>query len=194
MAAPFETLIVLDFEATCWPEGHRKAKDHNIIEFPSVALSTQGEVLGEIEQFVKPVKCPIVSEFCTKLTTITQEQVDNGIPLREALNAHRQFTHQFPNSVLVTCGDWDLKTMLPQDTKLNKFEAPRYYRRWINLKEPFQKLYGVKGSASMKSMLSHLGLQLEGVHHRGIDDCRNIARIAAKMLADGWVPQVTGRL
>jgi len=33
----------------------------------------------------------------------------------------------------------------------------------------------------MAGMLSSLGLTLEGRHHSGIDDCRNIARIAKEL-------------
>ena len=33
----------------------------------------------------------------------------------------------------------------------------------------------------MVGMLEYLGLQLEGRHHSGIDDSRNIARILAKL-------------
>ena len=40
----------------------------------------------------------------------------------------------------------------------------------------------------MTCMLDHFGLKLEGRHHSGIDDCRNIARVCACMLAIGWTP------
>ncbi|CAN0191490.1 unnamed protein product [Ectocarpus sp. 8 AP-2014] len=33
----------------------------------------------------------------------------------------------------------------------------------------------------MPAMLSALGLVLEGRHHSGLDDCRNIARIAMEL-------------
>ena len=36
-----------------------------------------------------------------------------------------------------------------------------------------------------------LGLALEGRHHSGIDDSRNIARILQRMIADGYVPAPT---
>jgi len=40
-------------------------------------------------------------------------------------------------------------------------------------------------------MLEHLHLRLEGRHHSGIDDCRNITAIAKKMLQDGFVFSLT---
>lgn len=42
-------------------------------------------------------------------------------------------------------------------------------------------------------MLEHTGLELEGKHHSGVDDCKNMARIVRKMLQGGWEPKgVTG--
>ena len=44
----------------------------------------------------------------------------------------------------------------------------------------------------MAGMLRKLGMTLEGRHHSGIDDCRNISRVALKMMADGCVFGVAG--
>ena len=37
----------------------------------------------------------------------------------------------------------------------------------------------------MTSMLEHLGLNLEGRHHSGIDDCKNLGRIVIEMIKRG---------
>lgn len=37
----------------------------------------------------------------------------------------------------------------------------------------------------MTSMLKHFQLKLEGRHHSGIDDCRNITKCLAKMIEEG---------
>jgi inhibitor of KinA sporulation pathway (predicted exonuclease) len=62
---------------------------------------------------------------------------------------------------------------------------------WINVQKAFENSYDRKAKG-MTAMLDHLSLGLEGRHHSGIDDCKNIARICARMLEDGWVPTVTG--
>ena len=51
----------------------------------------------------------------------------------------------------------------------------------------FAELYAVK-RRGMKRMLEYYGREIEGNHHSGIDDCRNIARICTEMLKDGWKP------
>lgn len=63
------------------------------------------------QTYVKPVLNPQLFPFCTELTGITQEQVDSGIPLSEALAKIHLWLEQ--NNVLNTefvfmsCGDYD---------------------------------------------------------------------------------------
>ncbi len=114
-------LCVLDFEATCWKECGRQ--DMEVIEFPSVLCrmeQSQGLVkVAEMQQYVRPVIVPELSDFCTELTGIRQDQVTSARPFPDAYMAHQQWlmSHVKPGDIvhIVTCGAWDLKTMLPQE-------------------------------------------------------------------------------
>jgi len=183
-------LIILDFEATCDKiEKGKKPYINEIIEFPSVVIDCKTmKMIEKLEQFVLPSHNAHLTDFCKKLTGITQKQVDNGIPLKDAFKMHQMLIGKYNNSIIVTCGDWDLKTMLPADAHVNNFDIPNYYKRWINIKIPFMELYKIKKSYGMEDMLSHLKLKLLGHHHSGIDDCINIGQIAIQMLKDGWKP------
>lgn len=96
----------------------------------------------------------------------------------------------------LTCGDWDFKTMLPQQLSLVNAEhgldvSGRLippYNTWINVKRPFQKQLNARHNIGMAGMLKRLKLNLEGRHHSGIDDCRNILRIVKKLREGGWDP------
>ena len=96
------------------------------------------------------------------------------------------------NFCFVTCGDWDLKTGLPCQCAYQNLEYAWYLKKWINIKTYFASIVGKKGWG-MASMLKDLGLQLEGRHHSGIDDSRNIAKILKELarrnhkLSDGLV-------
>jgi inhibitor of KinA sporulation pathway (predicted exonuclease) len=52
----------------------------------------------------------------------------------------------------------------------------------VNIKRAFAKYHGCKPCGMDKAM-RHAGLKLEGTHHRGIDDARNIARLLELTLA-----------
>jgi len=59
-----------------------------------------------------------------------------------------------------------------------------YFDKWCNLKELFSDFYKV-GPCKVEAMLKLQGMEFEGRLHSGIDDTRNIARIAARMREDG---------
>lgn len=185
-------LVVLDFEATC-DDGPMTHHPQKIIEFPAVVLcaKTGKTIHPEFHEYVDPAQ-PI-TEFCTDLTGITQEQVDAGAPIKEVMVRHVEWLYAHgldpydpkahPRFAYVTCGDWDLKTCVVNDS----VSPPTCMRRWINIKRPFRDLTGKKGGG-MKGMLTGLGLPLVGRHHSGIDDTRNIAAITATLIQRGWKP------
>jgi inhibitor of KinA sporulation pathway (predicted exonuclease) len=196
-------LVVLDFEATC--DDVAPPKPQEIIEFPSVLLRVSEErfeVVDAFESFVRPVHHPTLTPFCTALTGIQQRDVDAAPPFPEVLAAHLAWlrSHGLPLEgelpyAFVTCGDWDLRTMLPNQLRASGLDdVPAPYRRWVNVKVPFRAWRPRKGAAGMPQMLALLGLELEGRHHRGIDDCRNIVKIVRALAERGQTIAVTSEL
>ncbi|MCB9569500.1 MAG: exonuclease domain-containing protein [Myxococcales bacterium] len=198
----FDRVVVLDFEATCQRAGVPQPQE--IIEFPSVLISLdEGRVLDEFSSFVRPIHHPELSEFCTELTSIVQADVDGAPTFPEVLAAHRAWLeghgllHPEAGAALITCGDWDLQTALPVQCAASGppiTALPPIYRRWINIKKIFAKVKPRAKGFGMPSMLRGLGMELRGRHHRGIDDCHNIARIALGLAALGGRFEITGRL
>ena len=91
-----------------------------------------------------------------------------------------KFMSRFPNTLIVTCGDWDLNKMLPTQLAFSRLNAKAHQvRHWCNVKVCFESLYGAKGRG-MVGMLESLNIPLEGKHHSGIDDCRNIGNMAGR--------------
>ncbi len=184
---------VLDFEATCW-NLNPKLDRQEIIEFPSVLyeLTTLGEMkfISEFSKYVKPVLEPILSNFCIELTGITQEQVNKSQPIEIVYKEHYEWLKlNTPNNAeifIVTCGAWDLKTMLPKEIKNKKLDYPKVYKRYINIKNEFEYFYKIK-AGGMVQMLNYLGLTLDGRHHSGIDDTKNIAKILVKIISQGHI-------
>lgn len=206
MSESFDSIVVLDFEATC--DQAAQPEPQEIIEFPSVLVSlTERRIVDEFSSFVRPVHHPGLSDFCTELTSIEQEDVDAAPVFDEVFAAHRRWLtgHGLLSASgddlrpfrFVTCGDWDLATMLPRQCAASRIALsalPRAYRRWINIKAIFTRTLGVSRPGGMPNMLRTLGLTLQGRHHRGIDDCRNIARIALELSRRGASFETTSRV
>jgi inhibitor of KinA sporulation pathway (predicted exonuclease) len=192
-------ICVLDFEATCWDDKSVSRRLMEIIEFPSVLIkwdTESGETkrISEIQNYCKPTIKPTLSAFCTELTGITQETVDGSIPFPEALKRHTTWLiehvpdfYNNNNVHIVTCGNWDLQTQLPRDLKYWKTEnITNVYKRFINIKYEFNRFVKPPDKiGGMFSMLKYLDLSLDGRHHSGIDDCRNIAKIWEEMIQRG---------
>jgi ERI1 exoribonuclease 3 len=90
----------------------------------------------------------------------------------------------------LTCGDWDLKTMLPQQLAYTASIHPDFSLAippLVNIKKSFRRHYKFK-KGGMKSMLSYMKLELEGKHHSGIDERKNISRMVTKLMQEKWDP------
>ncbi|KAH3861365.1 hypothetical protein DPMN_024292 [Dreissena polymorpha] len=201
----FTFLIVIDFESTCWQEG--KFRTQEIIEFPAVLLNTcTGEVESVFHHYVQPQEQPVLSSFCTELTGITQTQVDNGIPISLCL---KRFTHwlaklakengvvcqgsggnQPVNTTCVTWSDWDLGVCLHYECKRKQLFKPPQLTSWIDLRATYRKFYDRKPSG-LNGALQDLGIEFEGREHSGVDDAKNTAKLAFRMIKDGCQMKVT---
>jgi ERI1 exoribonuclease 3 len=71
------------------------------------------------------------------------------------------FNEESQNFIFITCGDWDLRTMLPTQCNYFNIKYPVYLRSWINLKKSFAEItaHFPKG---MMTMLDELGLKHTG--------------------------------
>jgi len=180
-----EYYLVLDFEATC--DEKNAPKPQEIIEFPVLKVNaTTLETESIFHTYVTPTAHPQLTAFCTRLTGITQEMVTGQPTMLKALEMfdewmEREKLKDNPNICFVTCGDWDLKTMLPSQCGHLRVAVPQYFKKWMNIKKVFAKImkcrvYGMAG------MLEKLNLTLDGRHHSGIDDTKNIAKILRELL------------
>lgn len=182
---PIDFFLVLDFEATC--DNQVKLRPQEIIEFPVLKVNAKTmQIEATFHSYIQPDVHTNLTPFCTELTGITQAMVDGRPSLKSTLKIFHQWMsdnglldHSI-NSCFVTCGDWDLKTMLPEQCRYLNLPVPHYFKRWVNIKRIFEAATGRRASG-MPQMLKNLGLELEGRHHSGIDDSKNIARILARL-------------
>ncbi|XP_021106412.1 ERI1 exoribonuclease 3 isoform X1 [Heterocephalus glaber] len=152
----YHYFLVLDFEATCdKPQIHPQ----EIIEFPILKLNGRTmEIESTFHMYVQPVVHPQLTPFCTELTGIIQAMVDGQPSLQQVLERVDEWMAKEglldPNvkSIFVTCGDWDLKVMLPGQCQYLGLPVADYFKQWINLKKII----------SDEDLVSHLRVQLPG--------------------------------
>lgn len=167
--------LIIDLEATCV-----EPKDNNfineIIEVGAILTNENWNNMGEFDMFVKPVINPTLTEFCTTLTTIKQSDVDNASGFDSVMKEFYYWIGSHMSEFVIFCswGKYDWNQMVKDCTYHN---VPFHFKpNHINLKEEVAKTLKHKRKG-VGGTLRRLGLEFEGVHHRGMDDCRNILKI-----------------
>lgn len=183
-----EKLLIIDLESTCYERGTEPPNFYSeIIEVGAVLLdpSTQRND-WEFDAIVRPQISPQLSPFCTRLTTITQEQVDGGVPLKAALESLSEKLGDAP----YLFGSWGFYDKNQFQKNCERYGIPYPFGpKHVSLKHEFAQ-FTKRKPMGMTGALHVLKIPLEGTHHRGLDDARNIAKIAAWMVKQGWTPSI----
>ncbi len=181
----YDKIIVVDIESTCWEENSSKdVKDskmllNDIIEIGICPVETKsGNVLEPKSIIVKPTYST-VSQFCTGLTTLTQEDVDKGMSFSDACSI---LVNEYDTKMCVwsSYGYYDRNQFEIQCEREN-VEYPFSYSH-INVKILFALVNSLKRQVGMIDALKMLNIPLKGIHHRGGDDAYNIAQILSRIL------------
>ncbi|XP_024527693.1 uncharacterized exonuclease domain-containing protein At3g15140 isoform X1 [Selaginella moellendorffii] len=194
---PFDKFLVLDLEGKV-----------EILEFPVVLLDAKTlTVVDRFHRFVRPCELKgsrLQAYIAGKYGRWKLERLweDTAIPFQETLLAFEDWleqhslrdpeSHLLKNSAFVTCGNWDIKTKIPEQCITSGIPLPSYFCEWINLKDIFLNFYN-KRAPGMLSMMRSLDMRVQGSHHLGLDDAHNIARIVQKMESDGAVLSITAK-
>ncbi|XP_037752454.1 3'-5' exoribonuclease 1 isoform X1 [Chelonia mydas] len=196
----YDYICVIDFEATC-EEDNQPEFTHEIIEFPIVLLNTHTlEIEDTFQQYVKPEINPQLSNFCINLTGITQDHVDKADAFPQVLQnvvewmRQRELGSKYSYTIL-TDGSWDMSKFLNIQCRISRIKYPSFAKKWINIRKSYGNFYKVpRNQTKLTIMLEKLGMNYDGRPHSGLDDSKNIARIAIRMLQDGCELRVNERM
>lgn len=169
-------VLVIDVESTCWepPDYQPKNQISEIIEVGIAVVDIQKLQIVENDSIIIKPERSQVSKFCTQLTTLTQGYVDQGTTFASAMAILRK-NYDSENRTFISWGDYDRK-MFERNCRDYGVKYP-FGPRHMNLKNSFTMLHGLDREPGLDSALDQLGMKLEGTHHRGIDDAKNIAKI-----------------
>jgi inhibitor of KinA sporulation pathway (predicted exonuclease) len=174
-----DKIIVVDLEATCWqgfdaPDG----QVNEIIEIGVCLLDPQtAHVTDKRSIMVKPIES-VVSEFCTKLTSITQEMVDTeGIAFDDACQTLEK-EYDSRNRLWASWGGFD-REFFKKQCRRRKVRYP-FSKKHSNLKRVFQDNYGKR--MGLARAMEAMELEQIGHMHRGDDDAYNTAVLLRRLI------------
>lgn len=178
MDSESDKIVVVDIESTCWEGQPPPGQEAEIIEIGVTVLDPASRELSDKRAIIVRPERSRVSAFCTRLTTLTQEQVDGGMSFAEAC-ALLEREYQTRERVWASWGDYDRQTF---EAQCHEFDVPYPFGdHHVNAKWLFASARQEKRVSLAKAM-ERIGLTMEGTHHRGVDDAWNIARVLVHLL------------
>lgn len=148
-----------------------------------IALGNPGSIFLKDSKVIK-INAPLF-EKTTELTGITQQEVDNGVELKDVadwlssiIDEHKPFV----NPVQWGIGD---STELLQEFRENEIDFPYFGRRFIDVKHLFLFIEAANGralSGGLRSSMNKHKLSFIGEPHRAMNDAHNTLRFFFHLL------------
>ncbi|TRM61740.1 ribonuclease H-like domain-containing protein [Schizophyllum amplum] len=144
----YDAFLVVDVEGTCM-QGTNFSYPNEIIEFPVCLMRWRDkgadgtasvlEVVDTFHSYVRPTWRPVLSQFCTDLTGITQSQVDASPPFPDVLRSfyafmirngliNRNTGKRLAKYCWVSDGPFDLRDFVVKQCFLSKITFPDWMR------------------------------------------------------------------
>lgn len=178
--------IVFDLEATCEDPMIDPDFDKEIIEIGAVKIKN-GKIEDTFDVFVKPIKKPILTDFCKNLTHISQEDVDNGLDFKTAITNFEKWATDNGSDIAYyfSWGNFD-RTQIVTDCMRHHLPYSFIDGWHRNLKWQYSEIVlKTKKQFGTRKALRKEGFDFDGQQHRGIDDALNISKIFLKYI-DKW--------
>jgi len=189
LLAPYRYLYCVDLEATCdeveESESTRKLAvvpdQMETIEIGLVVIDLESfQVVEEFQRFVRPQINPVLTDFCKRLTSIQQADIDGAQTYQEVGEELRLFAARYPGAAWASWGDYDAR-QLERDAEFAACPSLLSGLPHFNAKKWHAGLYDNRPKGLLQTVES-LGLVWQGTYHRGIDDARNVASVIKEML------------
>ena len=170
--------LVLDLELATWRGRPPKGQRRDIIE---IGVATYNFHNGNVEKkesiFIKPQNAEI-SDFCTELTGITQEQLDDvGITIEEAM---RRLWKRYESNkrMWMSWGEND-RNYIRKECVDYGIQNPMHIG-YLDVRDLFISKYNYEPSLGIA--LQEVGLEFEGLEHSGVSDAYNTAKLYKNLI------------
>lgn len=177
-----DKIVVVDLEATCWDGPPPPDQESEIIEIGVCLLDVKTGRRDPAESIIVRPERSAVSDYCTRLTTLTQADVAAGMRFADACALlEERFASR--RRTFASFGAYD-RFQLHGQCEMTGVRYP-FGPTHLNVKNLFALRHRLRDEVSLAQAFTHMGWRMEGTHHRGSDDAWNIARLLAVLLGHG---------
>ena len=158
---------------------------NEVIEIGAYKVNEYGEYLGKFERFVRPTVNPRLSGFCKKLTSITQNDVDNAMDFKSVVEDFKEWIGVYTEDYCL--GSWGIndKQLMSANSKWFKLDCD-WLDHHIDVKKQYYDNKNESRHRGLKVTVNREGFEFTGKQHRAISDAENLAKIFIKYI-DEWI-------
>lgn len=173
-------IIIYDTEATCWSKKDGTSswwsedwQEPEIIQISAIKIETKNftEIGAPFNVFIKPTINPLLSDYCTGLTSITDERLNNeGLSFLEGcklFNAycgtHEHHSYGGDHTVM----NYNLRDLYNLSAKMAAFTGH-------DIRQLFLKIDPACKDVNSGGLSKHFKLAFQANQHYALDDCRSI--------------------
>jgi inhibitor of KinA sporulation pathway (predicted exonuclease) len=160
-----------------------------IIELGAALCTFDGKIHKTFSQFVRPTVNPTLSDFCKTLTHISQADVDSAPDFPEACAIINKALSDWEFDCWGSWGAYDF-FQCRAEAKRHGISLGFQDYGHTNIKGAYQAARGVKRKSGLGNTLKRHDMVFEGVQHRALEDCKNIARILPLIGRESFVRSV----
>lgn len=176
--------IVFDLE---WNQSSKKEYEvpelpFEIIEIGGVKLNSEGSMIGEFDELIKPKVYHEMHDITSKLIHIAMEELQRGKSFSEVASAFLDWSDE-ENRIFCTWGTLDLYE-LQRNMEYYKMtpmsDKPFAY---LDIQKLFARVYGeTRIRRSLEYAIDTLGIEKDIPFHRAFSDAYYTAKVLAKLL------------
>lgn len=175
-----KNLLVVDMEFSCWKGRPPQDQHQEIISIGICKLDLSSkEILAEKSFLIKNVLGDI-SYFCTEITGIEQEDIDNdGVELEVAFKEIASELVDENTFAWTAWGNQDQRQLM-FDLRRKKLDNV-FPETFFDSSILFSKFTKNKTSFSLSNAVEYLGVEYYGYVHQAMDDAINLSNIIKKL-------------
>lgn len=143
---------------------------NEIIEFGAVKVDGSLRIVDTFSMVVRPQIGKKLSGKVKRLTNISNEELDLGVPFTRALSLFRRF---LGNGVLMTWGTSDILTLMENNRYYAGTDRLTFIKQYADLQRfcEIRLCYDAGQQMGLSTAAQMLGISEDGVdHHRALDD------------------------
>ncbi len=166
--------IILDLEWNNTYARRTKGFLNEIIEIGAVMLDDKLNTIDKFSCFVKPQVGKKLRGSVKRLTSITNDDIKNGIVFTRAMSKFRDWIGSEEN-VILTWGDGDIRVLIENFKYLNGIDTIPFLTNYVDIQDYVQTVLKVSKSQQLGLSAAAEMLEIDEsafFHHRALDDSK----------------------